>query len=358
MDIAFLTELLTQVKEQGGGIVLQIGGKSEAVILSIDRYNALLASPVPEAINSPTKALKTVLVIGGAGRVGSLIAKELLAKGYKVVILDDLSTGNLEAIPKEALFFEGDYNNPEVLDAIFQHNKIADVVYALGYELYSASIGFENIITQIPKFLGILASYGVNRFVCYTSTDIYAHSSSTINENSAISPYTNAGHASRILENLFDYYSKTLNISVTVFRSPTIFTNSFTLGPEAETIALLFSVLNGQEPAYQLYGNDFPTNDGTRVIELIHANDLSSAFVLALQQENAPLLQIYNLSSGKSVSIQELITIATEITGHMVPIDVLPKRLGQVVYQSLDINKIKTELGYKPSHQASNLFEK
>jgi len=271
---------------------------------------------------------ETILVVGGAGYIGSHMAKDLLETGRKVVILDDLSTGHRDLIPGGS-FIEGSLGDAVLLDRIFSKNRIDAVMHFAAFALVGESVEqplkyYQNNVSATTELLSAMVRHDVKRFIFSSTAAVYGEPVEIpITEDHPKNP-TNPYGASKIA------VEQMLKDCDSAYGLKTI----------------------SQKKNIKIFGTDYPTPDGTCVRDYIHVSDLAQAHLLSLdalmtEGESA----VYNLGNSRGFSVREVIELARKITGHPIPVEETDRRPGDPATLIASSDKIKRELGWKPQYE-------
>lgn len=306
---------------------------------------------------------ETILVVGGAGYIGSHMAKDLLETGHKVVILDDLSTGHRDLIPGGS-FIEGSLGDAALLDRIFSKNRIDAVMHFAAFALVGESVEqplkyYQNNVSATTGLLSAMVRHDVKRFIFSSTAAVYGEPIEIpITEDHPKNP-TNPYGASKIaVERMLKdcdsaYGLKT--ISLRYFNASGAH-ESGQIGekhqPETHLIPLILKVATNENKNIMIFGTDYPTLDGTCVRDYIHVSDLAQAHLLSL---NALMAEgesaVYNLGNSRGYSVREVIELARKMTGHPIPVVETDRRPGDPATLIASSDKIKRELGWKPQYE-------
>ncbi len=359
MDNDYLHELIREVHSREGGIVLNVSGKTEAVVLSIDRYNDLLRQLSVQPTETVPK--HRVLVTGGAGYIGSHVVRQLLAAGHQVVIIDNLSAGKESNVPDNALLVQGDIGDSGLVRQILMKYDI-DVVFHL-----AASIEVEES-TKLPleyldnntlateSLLRVMTECGVNKLIFSSTAAVYGEPETVpIPETAPTQPNNPYGYTKLISEHLIRYYCEAKGLQAVVLRyfnaCGTDYDGEIKSTHESHLIPIVMEVIAGGRPALTINGNDYETFDGTCVRDYVHVLDIARAHLAAMDRlEQLPSFTVYNVGTSHGSSVQQIVQAAAEITGHMIPLEVGSRRPGDAPATVADNRKIQTELGFQLLH--------
>lgn len=283
----------------------------------------------------------TILVLGGAGYIGSHTVYELIDKGYDTVIADNLLTGHIEAIHPKARFYKGDIRDKEFLDNLFKKEKIDAVVHFAASSLVGESMSdplkyYENNLYGTMVLLKSMVEHSVDKIVFSSTAATYGEPENIpILETDKTEPTNTYGETKLSMEKMFKWVSHAHGlrfVSLRYFNACGAH-KSGTIGeahnPESHLIPIILQVPNGQREAINIFGDDYDTPDGTCVRDYIHVTDLANAHILALDYLNkGGQSNIFNLGNGVGFSVKEVIECARKVTGHKIPQIVSPRREG------------------------------
>lgn len=283
--------------------------------------------------------MKTVLVTGGAGYIGSILTEELVDKGYKVVVLDNLQQGHRAAVVDEAIFVKGDLRSRGILKSIFSQHHIDVVMHLAADKSIERSMAepgkfFRNNVVCGINLLECMIENGVSNLVFSSSAAVYGRPSEIpISEDAHKNPINVYGESKLMFERILHWYGEVHGLKSISLRYFNVAGASKRFGsdchPETNLIPIIIKVALGQQKYLSVFGNDYDTKDGTCVRDYIHILDITGAHVLAAkhldQQVNS---KAYNLGNGEGYSVSEVIEAARRVTGAAIPIEFLPRRSG------------------------------
>lgn len=304
-----------------------------------------------------------ILVTGGAGYIGSHAVYGLIQNGYEVVVADNLGTGHREALHPEALFCEGDIRDPEFLQDLFKTHAIAGVLHFAAASLVGESMEnplkyYDNNLTGTQRLLEAMVTAGADKIVFSSTAAVYGEPVETpLRETHPAAPLNPYGETKLAMEKLMHWSQEIHGIRYISLRY-------FNVGgaheealigeahnPETHLIPLILQVPLGQRETLSIYGDDYPTRDGTCVRDYIHIADLVDAHVLALQKLlSGSLGGIYNLGTGEGYTVREMLEAARHVTGHSIPALIMPRRAGDPAVLVASPEKAMKELGWVPKH--------
>lgn len=301
----------------------------------------------------------TILVLGGAGYIGSHTVYALIEKGEDVVIIDNLETGHVEAIHPQARFYQGDIRDRAFLDSVFEKEKIDAVVHFAANSLVGESMSdplkyYDNNVNGTKVLLQSMVAHGVKRIVFSSTAATYGEPERIpILESDKTEPTNPYGETKLAMEKMFQWTDRAHGIKYVSLR----YFNacgahvSGNIGeahsPETHLIPLILQVPLGQREKISIYGDDYPTSDGTCIRDYIHVTDLARAHILAVEYlMKGNESNIFNLGNGVGFTVKEVIDTARKVTGHPIPAAVAPKRAGDPAQLIASSEKAKTVLGW------------
>ena len=300
-----------------------------------------------------------ILVTGGAGYIGSATAEALLQTGHTVVVYDSLVTGHHAAVPGKAAFIQADLHDSHALiDTLTKENFDAVMHFAASIEAGASMKDpgrfYNNNLINSLTLIETALRAGIRRFVLSSTAAVYQSSDEPLTEKSPLGPTNVYGHTKLMIEQALEWYRQIHGLHFAALRYFNAAGAWNGRGeahqPESHLIPLVLRVPLGEREAAQIYGTDYPTPDGTCIRDYIHIADLVSAHLLALEGLRERDRLIYNLGSGKGYSVREVIETARQVTGHLIPVEELPRRPGDSARLVASSDKIKRELGWEPEH--------
>ncbi len=298
-----------------------------------------------------------VLVTGGAGYIGSVVVEELLREGDQVTIVDNLSQGHRAAVHPGAEFVLADLADARAVEDLFAHRSFDAVMHFASHSLVGDSV-------QVPlKYLGdnvvngtilfrAMVEHGVRRFILSSTANLFDQPEKLpITEEELIVPGSPYGESKFILERMLHWLDRIHGLRYAALRYFNAAGATAERGedhsPETHLIPLVLQVAQGRREQIQVYGNDYPTRDGTCVRDYIHVIDLAQAHILALRALDQGS-RTYNLGNGQGYTVREVIETARRVTGHPIPAVDGPRRPGDPPELVAGSDKIRRELGWAP----------
>jgi UDP-glucose 4-epimerase len=305
-----------------------------------------------------------VLVTGGAGYIGSVVSEQLVSDGHEVVVYDNLSKGHREAVVAGARLVEGDLHDAEKLRETL--NGIDAVIHMAAFSLVGESVEapskyYHNNVVAGLVLLDAMRDCGVKRIVFSSTAATYGEpEAQPIVESSPTNPTNPYGESKLAFEKAMHWYERAYGLRYASLRYFNAAGASEKCGedhdPETHIIPITLQVAAGNGTHVEIYGDDYPTEDGTCVRDYIHVIDLARAHILALGVLNERSV-IYNLGcGGDGYSVRHVIDTARRVTGKDIPIRMGPRRPGDPSVLIASSDKIKSELGWQPQFQDLGLI--
>lgn len=302
-----------------------------------------------------------VLVTGGAGYIGSVVTEELVKGGHEAVVYDSLYKGHREAVAREAKFVEGDLMDVERVRRALSENGIEAVIHMAADSLVGESVEkpakyYRNNVVAGLALLDAMLAEGVERIVFSSTAAVYGEpEKQPIEETDATNPTNPYGETKLAFERALNWYDRAHNLRYASLR---YFNAAGATGlcgewhdPESHLIPIVLQAAAGRRPQVEIYGDDYPTRDGTCVRDYIHVVDLARAHILALDVLSERS-RIYNLGcGGEGYSVSEVIEAAREVTGRKIPVRMGARRAGDPAVLIASSERIKSELGWQPERQ-------
>jgi UDP-glucose 4-epimerase len=298
-----------------------------------------------------------ILVTGGAGYIGSVVVEDLRANGTDIIVLDNLSRGHREAVASEVKFYEGDIGDNALVGRICSENEIEAVMHFsafayVGESVEKPSIYYHNNTMQTLRLLDELIACGVKQFVFSSTCATYGEPQYVpIDEKHPQNPANPYGWSKFFVEQILKDYDAAYGLKFVALRYFNACGATDSHGehhdPETHLIPLVLEAAAGTRPDISVFGNDYPTPDGTAVRDYIHVLDLSQAHVLALKYlQNGGSSEFVNLGNGKGFSVLEVIEAARKITNRPIEFVIKPRRAGDPSSLIADSTKAREVLGW------------
>lgn len=301
-----------------------------------------------------------ILVTGGAGYIGSVTTRELIDQGYDVVVLDNLSYGHRNTLPKKVKFIKADLLDKNNVTDILKRERIEAVVHFAGFIAVGESVKdplkyVNNNLVGGYNLLAAVKETGVNKMIFSSSAAVYGDPKKVpIDEDSDLMPTSPYGETKLIFEKYLkwcDIAHGIRSVSLRYFNAAGADIEN-DLGedhdPETHLIPLILKVALGQRQKIDIFGTDYDTPDGTCIRDYVHVKDLAAAHVLALKKlEGGGSTTYYNLGSSKGFSVREVIEACERITGKQIKTSESPRRAGDPPRLVASSEKIMRELGFK-----------
>jgi UDP-glucose 4-epimerase len=299
-----------------------------------------------------------VLVTGGAGYIGSVIAEELLRAGHTPVVYDSFVKGHREALPPDVPVVEGDVADTARVRAALEAHNIEAVIHMAALIEVGLSVAhperfFQNNVGGSASVLSAMVEAGVKKLVFSSTAALYGDPERLPIEETAPTQPTNPYGVSKLMvEQMLAWVAPVHGISATALRYFNAAGATERSGedhePETHLIPLVLRAAAAGRPV-QLFGTDYPTADGTSVRDYIHVVDLAQAHVLALGREQ-PGLRVYNVGNGAGYSVRQVIEAARTVTGLPLEVEERPRRMGDQVATVASAERIRAELGWRPRY--------
>ena len=301
-----------------------------------------------------------ILVVGGAGYIGSHMVKQLAQSGHDVITLDNLSYGYRDAV-KYGEFIEGDLGDSTILDSIFGSAEIDAVMHFAGFiqvgeSVIKPAMYYHNNVVNTLTLLDAMLRHEVKNFIFSSTAAIFGEPEYTpIDEKHRKQPINPYGHSKLMIEQVLEDYDTAYGLRSTCLR----YFNAAGADPDGELgerhvpethlIPLILQAASGRRADIKVFGDDYATEDGTCVRDYIHINDLCEAHSLALQKMiNSDRSARYNLGNGQGFSVKQVIDVAREVSGKDFKVTIEPRRAGDPAVLVADATLAKKELDWQP----------
>lgn len=300
-----------------------------------------------------------ILVTGGAGYIGGTVAQLLLDHGHDVVVYDNLCHGHRSMVPERAQFVEGDVADRAGLEKLL-HTGIDGVMHfaaliEAGESMKTPETFFRNNSASTLSLLEAMLATGVNRLVFSSTAAVYGEPESTpIREDATLKPTNAYGESKLLVERMIEWLNRIHGFRYASLRyfnvAGAIEGRGEAHEPESHLIPLILDVALGRRESIKIFGQDYPTKDGTCIRDYIHVQDLARAHLLAFNALQKRDRLIYNLGNGVGFTVREVIESARRVTGHPIPVVEEPRRAGDPAVLIASSEKIGKELGWSPEY--------
>jgi UDP-glucose 4-epimerase len=330
---------------------------------------------LPESVSEDWRTAMTVLLTGGTGYIGSHTAAALIQDGYEVILLDNLSNSTMDVVKKletlvgrEVPFLLGDLRNPGDIEMAFMECDIDCVIHFAGLKAVGESVKmpdlyYANNVGGTTNLIKTMTQHGVKKMVFSSSATVYGNpDSSPIKEDSPLRPTNPYGKTKLAIERMLqDVAQQNTSWQITLLRyfNPVGAHQSGLLGENPKGIPnnlmpYIQQVAAGQRECLNVFGNDYPTLDGTGVRDYIHVCDLAEGHLAALKHLN-PGVQIYNLGTGKGASVLEVAHTFEKVNGIRIPTEFSIRREGDVPIYFAATDKARDELGWQSTRTLEDM---
>jgi UDP-glucose 4-epimerase len=312
----------------------------------------------------------TILVLGGAGYIGSHFVKQSIKEGHKVIVIDNLQTGHIEAVDKKAVFYKGDIRDSKFLDTVFSSEQIDACVHFAANSLVGVSMKeplqyFDNNVYGTIELLKAMNKHQVKRIVFSSSAAVYgSHKTMPITEEYATIPTNPYGESKLMMEKIMKWSDLAYGIKYVSLRYFNVAgaSEDHSIGevhqPETHLIPLVLRVPLGKTNAITVFGSDYQTPDGTCIRDYIHMFDLIQAHLLSLKYlYEGGNSDIFNLGSNSGYSNLEVINTARKITHHSIPVIMGDRRAGDPDQLIASNKKVFHILGWKPTKGLEDIIK-
>ncbi|MHC5218295.1 UDP-glucose 4-epimerase GalE [Enterococcus sp. LJL128] len=304
-----------------------------------------------------------ILVLGGAGYIGSHAVNQLITAGEEVIVIDNLLTGHRKAVHPKAVFYEGDIRDKEFMEKIFEKENIESVLHFAASSLVGESMEnplkyFNNNVYGMEILLEVMAAYQVKHIVFSSSAAVYGEpETSIITEELLPNPKNPYGESKLIMEKMMKWCSQAYGIQFVALRYFNVAgaKSDASIGedhtPETHLVPIILQTALGQRKELAIFGDDYATPDGTCIRDYVHVEDLIAAHLLALKYlKSGNSSAVFNLGSSRGYSVKEMLEAAREVTGKEIPAVVAPRRAGDPAVLVASSEKAKAVLGWTPAY--------
>ncbi|HDR04577.1 MAG TPA: UDP-glucose 4-epimerase GalE [Candidatus Marinimicrobia bacterium] len=312
--------------------------------------------------------MKNILVTGGAGYIGSHTVVTLIQNGYQVIVIDNLSNSKAAALERieaitgiRPLFFQADLRNCNILNEIFLKHQIEAVIHFAGFKAVGESVDkpllyYQNNLESTLSLCETMNRFDCRNIIFSSSATVYGEGSSEpVTEEAPISASNPYGRTKLYIEQILkDLHQadKRWNTQILRYFNPVGAHESGTMGEDPNGIPnnlmpFIAQVAVGKLPKLRIFGNDYPTHDGTGVRDYIHVVDLARGHVKSLQAiEKYPGLRVYNLGTGRGYSVLDMVEAFQKASGKKIPYEIVERRPGDVATLTASPQKAEKELGW------------
>ncbi|MBP2098590.1 UDP-glucose 4-epimerase GalE [Enterococcus rivorum] len=304
-----------------------------------------------------------ILVLGGAGYIGSHAVDQLIQQGYEVVVVDNLYTGHKKAVHKQATFYQGDIREKDFLRTVFEKEKIEAVIHFAASSLVGESVEqplvyFNNNVYGTQILLEVMAEFDVKVIVFSSTAATYGEPEETpIKETTPTQPKNPYGESKLIMEKMMKWCDHAYGIRYVALRYFNVAgaKADASIGedhqPETHLVPIILQVALGQREYLGIFGEDYDTPDGTCIRDYVQVEDLISAHILALEYlKNGGQSDVFNLGSNNGYSVKEMLEAAREVTGKEILAKIMPRRAGDPSRLVASSEKAQTILAWKPQY--------
>lgn len=300
-----------------------------------------------------------ILITGGAGYIGGTVAQTMLAQGHSVTVYDNLCHAKRSMVPQGVDFIEGDVADRNTLEKILSDGFDGVMHFAAlieaGESMAKPEVYFRNNSASTLSLLEAMLSTGVRRLVFSSTAAVYGEPESTpIREDAPLRPTNAYGESKLLVEKMLTWMYRVHAFPYTSLRyfnvAGAVQGRGEAHEPESHLIPLILDVALGRREKIRIYGDDYPTADGTCIRDYIHVEDLAHAHLLAFEALSGGGQHIYNLGNGNGFTVRQVIESARRVTGHPIPAEIVPRRPGDPAVLIASSEKIGRELGWKPRH--------
>lgn len=314
-----------------------------------------------------------ILVSGGAGYIGGTVAGLLTERGHEAVIFDNFSHSRREALPAGVPYVKGELADRVGIEKLFADAKSSGCPFdgvmhfaaliEAGESMQKPEIYFRNNTASTLSLLEAMLAQGVKKLVFSSTAAVYGEPETVpIREDARLKPTNAYGESKLLVEQMLGWFQRVHGLRSAALRYFNVAGAPETAAgivrgeehePETHLIPLILDVAIGKRASIRIYGDDYPTADGTCVRDYIHVSDLAEAHLLALQALEANESEdrlIYNLGNGQGFTVKQVIESARRVTGHAIPAELYPRRSGDPAVLVASSEKAIRELGWKPRY--------
>ena len=310
-----------------------------------------------------------VLVTGGAGYIGSHTVRELLKRKYEVVIFDNLSRGHIDSVPMNAVFEKVDILDTEGLKKSLSKFSIDSIIHFAAFAYVGESVEnpemyYRNNVLGSFNLIQTAKEFGIKKFVFSSTCSVYGNPNQIpIPETLPLNPINPYARTKLIIENILEDFGNAYGMKYAALRYFNAAGDSEdgvvgeSHDPEPHLIPLVMYAALGKKDKVSIYGNDYPTDDGTCIRDYIHVSDLADAHIKALEYLNAGNEStVINLGTGTGFSVKEIVNISREITGKEIKAEITERRPGDPAILVADNKKALDVLGWAPKRRLKDII--
>lgn len=304
-----------------------------------------------------------ILVLGGAGYIGSHAVDQLVNKGYEVVVVDSLFTGHKAAVHEKAKFYEGDIRDKEFLNNVFEQEAIDGVMHFAAFSLVGESVEkplmyFNNNVYGMQVLLEVMKAHDVKHIVFSSTAATYGEPEVVpISEDMPTNPKNPYGESKLMMEKMMKWCDNAYGMKYVALRYFNVAgaKADASIGedhdPETHLVPIILQVALGQRDSLKIFGDDYATPDGTCIRDYVQVGDLIAAHILALEYLKAGNpSDAFNLGSNDGYSVKEMLEAARAVTGKEIPAEVVPRRAGDPAQLVAASEKARNILGWEPAY--------
>ena len=309
-----------------------------------------------------SKMQDKILVIGGAGYIGSHVVLDLIDSGRKVHVLDNFSYGHKDFVDGIE-YTEGSLGDEKLLNKLFSEHKFSGVFHFAAFAYVGESVTdpakyYENNVSATITLLNCMLKHKINNFIFSSTCATYGNPQNIpIDENHSQNPINPYGQTKLMIEKVLSDYEKAYGLHHVIFRyfnaagADPQSRRGERHDPETHLIPLVLETASGKRPHISVFGDDYKTKDGTCIRDYIHVNDLSQAHILGLKYlHDNKKSEVFNLGNGNGFSVLEIIEVCKNVTGKDIAVKMAPRRDGDPPELIGEAKKAKETLGWKPKY--------
>ena len=303
----------------------------------------------------------SILVLGGAGYIGSHAVDQLITNGKQVVVIDNLQTGHKKALHPNAIFYEGDIRNKVFMQSVFSKEEIDGVIHFAANSLVGESVEkpllyFNNNVYGTQITLEVMEEFGVKNIVFSSTAATYGEPKELpIKETTPTNPKNPYGESKLMMEKMMKWCDSAYGIRYVALRYFNVAgaKADASIGedhtPETHLVPIILQVALGQRASLDIFGDDYDTPDGTCIRDYVYIEDLINAHILALEYlQKGGKSDVFNLGSNQGFSVNEMVVAARKVTGKEIPAKIGPRRAGDPASLIASSEKAKMTLGWQP----------